>query len=484
MKNISYNLLTNKNFIKMNKVHYINDINDNSKENQNQKRLLHFSLMKFIKTQYNKEKIMLMRKEKYKGFFTRCTNLNLLPFLKKKNNNNKNSEKKAYLSAHSKMTRYIDKRNYISKTNNINEYSSKRNTLELDFQERTYKNKKQREKKINKNRIKSSFDGEKIKFKDIFGLKAKSKDKLINNSLLEKSNIKKDSNILYLMSQDYNYIFPFHKRKNSSKSNSNIHINEDIKKENNKFTSRINTPIKDWSINYQKKFRVFTSKTSSKKIKNYIYNTKYENSEVNKQNINFETTRKNYEQFFNSKNKFINLNKNFTNEEENKDSKLDYISPYKNNSNNNTNIKNLDSSENKSLDKNKIINYIKFFDESRKNSSTEVKNDTSKNNLMTIKKHKFNLKETKNDYKNYYKNKYEIIRSFFNTKEGSKINKSEQKRKLINNKKREIIEKLHINTKFGQFNRNNIKMIQICPIAINRNIDNRKNNNNDIIDLI
>ena len=103
---------------------------------------------------------------------------------------------------------------------------------------------------------------------------------------------------------------------------------------------------------------------------------------------------------------------------------------------------------------------------------------------MTIKKHKFNLKETKNDYKNYYKNKYEIIRSFFNTKEGSKINKSEQKRKLINNKKREIIEKLHINTKFGQFNRNNIKMIQICPIAINRNIDNRKNNNNDIIDLI
>ena len=481
MKNISYNLLTNQNFIKMNKVHYINDINYNSKENQNQKRLLHFSLMKFIKTQYNKEKIMLMRKEKYKGFFTRCTNLNLLPFLKKKNNNNKNSEKKAYLSAHSKMTRYIDKRNYISKTNNINEYSSKRKSLELDFQERTYKSKKQREKKINKNRIQSSFDGEKIKFKDIFGLKAKSKDKLINYSLLEKSNIKKDSNILYLMSQDYNYIFPIHKRKNSSKSNSNIHINEDINKENKKFTSRINTPIKDWSINYQKKFRVFTSKTSTKKIKNYIYNIKNENSEVNKQNINFETTRKNYEQFFNSKNKFIN---NFTNEEENKDSKLDYISPYKNNSNNNTNIKNLDSSQNKSLDKNKIINYIKFFDESRKNSSTEVKNDSSKNNLMTIKKHKFNLKETKNDYKNYYKNKYEIIRSFFNTKEGSKINKSEQKRKLINNKKREIIEKLHINTKFGQFNRNNIKMIQICPIAINRNIDNRKNNNNDIIDLI
>ena len=47
------------------------------------KRLLHFALMKFIKTQYNKKFDILIKNSKSKDFFSRYNNLNLLPYLKK-----------------------------------------------------------------------------------------------------------------------------------------------------------------------------------------------------------------------------------------------------------------------------------------------------------------------------------------------------------------------------------------------------------------
>ena len=48
----------------------------------------------------------------------------------------------------------------------------------------------------------------------------------------------------------------------------------------------------------------------------------------------------------------------------------------------------------------------------------------------------------------------------------------------------EIIEKLSINTKYDKTNQNSIKLAHNCPITFNRVVSNRKNNNNDIIDLI
>ena len=121
MKNIPFNFLNNK-YIDIKKIDNINDNNYNSKENQNQKRLLHFSLMKFIKTQYNKNKDILTKRSAYKHFFNKYNNLNLLPFLKKKIKY-KNSQKNLFYSTYAKFDGLSNFRNYEFKTNNINEYS-------------------------------------------------------------------------------------------------------------------------------------------------------------------------------------------------------------------------------------------------------------------------------------------------------------------------------------------------------------------------
>jgi hypothetical protein len=148
----------------------------------------------------------------------------------------------------------------------------------------------------------------------------------------------------------------------------------------------------------------------------------------------------------------------------------------------------MEKTENKSIDKNRIMNYIKSIYENRKNLASENKsNSSSKISNINIKKFKYNLKQAKNDYSNFYQNKYnkfDIINCFFDTKDGSEINKNEKNSKLINSKKKEIFNKLMITTKIGYKNQNNLKWIQSCPIGFNININNKKNNNNDIIDLI
>ena len=154
----------------------------------------------------------------------------------------------------------------------------------------------------------------------------------------------------------------------------------------------------------------------------------------------------------------------------------------------NTINKNMEVTENKSIDRNQITNYIKsiyehrktFYSENKSNSSTSITN-------TNIKKFKYNLKHTKNDYINFYKNKYnqyEFIDSFLNTKVGNKINKIEKSSKLNESKKMELTNRLSINTKIVYKNQNNMRWIRQCPIAFNKNINNKKNNNNDIIDLI
>ena len=181
------------------------------------------------------------------------------------------------------------------------------------------------------------------------------------------------------------------------------------------------------------------------------------------------------------------LQKNLTYREEKKNSKLSFSTPEKNYLCNTIN-KNVEISKNKSIDKNRIINYIKSTYEQRKTFSSENKNN-SLNNItnMNIKNFKYTLKQSKNEYINFYKNKfneYEINDSFWNSKEGNKMNKIEKNSQLKESKKRELINKLSINTKIGYKNQNKMKWIRQCPIAFNKNIKNTKNNNNDIIDLI
>ena len=204
--------------------------------------------------------------------------------------------------------------------------------------------------------------------------------------------------------------------------------------------------------------------------------------------MNYGNSEQRVEKVFDSKNTDNNLEKHLIYNEE--DSNLIYSTPKKISLSDKNNKIKLDLSENKGIDKNKISNIISIY-EKRKNFSTETKNNA--NNIIkniNIKKFKYNLKQAKNNFENIYKNKYdknEIIDSFLNTKEGSKISISEKNKTLINIKKNEKFNKLSINTnnKFLALNKNNIKMIQPWKFSFYNNFNNRKNNNNDdIIDLI
>jgi hypothetical protein len=165
MKNITFNL-ANTNLINLKKIDYINDTTYVHKQNQEQKRLLHFALMKFIKTQYNKRSDILIKNSKHKESFPKFNNLNLLPYLKKKIHQ-KEYEKNPYFSTYYQVIGFPDNKNYYSKTNNINEYNSKTNTLHA--QQRSNKKTEIKDKKRYKNRIKSSFAFDASKYRKILG---------------------------------------------------------------------------------------------------------------------------------------------------------------------------------------------------------------------------------------------------------------------------------------------------------------------------
>ena len=478
MKNITFNL-ANTNLINLKKIDYINDTTYVHKQNQEQKRLLHFALMKFIKTQYNKRSDILIKNSKLKESFPKFNNLNLLPYLKKKIHQ-KEYEKKPYFSTYYKATGFSDNKNYYSKTNNINEYNSKTNTLHA--QQTSNKKTEIKDKKRYKNRIKSSFAFDASKYRKILG-DSTDRNKIFNNNTTLGKDIKKNSkNIIHLMKNTnfniYNFnILPF-KRKNSSKSHYNENLNED---DINNEKTNFDTPNRESALNYKNKLNSFISEINNRKLMNYI-NDISNNAEVHKQDITFGKTYKKFDKIFNGKNK-NNLHKNLTYREDKKDSKLINTSPEKNHSKINIK-KNLETNGNKSADKNIIANYIKLIYENKKISSTESKKETTNNiQNINIKKYKFNLKQAKNDCNNFYKSKFNY-NEIKNSKEGSKNTHSEKKKPSINIKKMEILDKLCINTKYGKTNQCNIKLAHNCPISFNRVVSNRKNNNNDIIDLI
>jgi hypothetical protein len=284
----------------------------------------------------------------------------------------------------------------------------------------------------------------------------------------------------------YNCNAPNLKRKISSKSNNDVYMKEENNKyENKKNNSRADSSQRENSLNYNKNTNTDNYKIKNKNVNQYDIDYK---AEFQYQNMNYGNSEQRVEKVFDSKNTDNNLEKHLIYNEE--DSNLIYSTPKKISLSDKNNKIKLDLSENKGVDKNKISNIISIY-EKRKNFSTETKNNA--NNIIkniNIKKFKYNLKQAKNNFKNIYKNKYdknEIIDSFLNTKEGSKISISEKNKTLINIKKNEKINKLSINTnnKFLALNKNNIKMIQPWKFSFYNNFNNRKNNNNDdIIDLI
>ena len=475
MKNISY-YLAKKKLINLRKVDFLKDVNLTSKKSQEEKRLLHFALMKFIKTQYNKKRDTLIKKAKSKDFFNKYNNLNSLPYLKKKNIQNQ-KEKKMHLSAHPNMTGLAENQNYYTKTNNMNEYTSKRNTIQ--GQSKSNREKEINNKKKFKNRLKSSFEGETSKYIKFLEISSEKNKLLYNNFLSCKESAKNNNNIIYSFKNSnfnvYHLNIPFIKRKNSIKShNSELVKDDDINNEKTNF----DTPQEENSLNSKNKLNSF--KIKSKKILDYI-NDISNNAEVKFNGTILGKDNNNFSQSYTKKNKNNNLNKNLTYGEEQKISKLINSSPEKNYS------YSASKKIEKSFDNNRVTNNIinaKTFYERRKITSTEIRNKTTNIvNNINIKRYKYNLKQVKNDYKNYYKNKYDKY-EVNNLKDQSKVNSSSKKKTLLNNKKIEKIDNLRINTKFWQFNPNSLKIGHKYPITFNRNINNRKNNNNDIIDLI
>ena len=352
MKNISFNL-ANQNLINLKKIDYISDTTYIHKQNQEQKRQLHFALMKFIKTQYNKRPDILIKNSKHKEIFPKNYNLNLLPYLKKKIHQ-KQYEKKPFFNTYYKLTGFPENKNYYSKTNNINEYNSKTNTIHV--QPRSNKEKEIKDKKRYKNRIKSSFAFDSSKYRKILGDSTDRNKILNNNTTLGKEIKKNNKNILYLMKNTnfniYNInILPF-KRKNSSKSHYNENLNED---DINNEKTNFDTPNRDRALNYKNRLNSFISEINNRKLMHYI-NDISNNAEVHKQDITFGKTYKNFNQIFNGKNK-NNLHKNLTYREDKKNSKLINTSPEKNHSKNNIK-KNPETTENKSADKKIITNTL------------------------------------------------------------------------------------------------------------------------------
>lgn len=487
MKNITRNL-TNRNIINLKKINIVNDVDNDSYNNQKEKRLLHLALMKFIKTQYNKKQDKLIKKPKYKGFFQKYNHLNLLPYLKKKILE-KNNDKNLYLSAYSNSKK---NKNHFYKTNYIDEYNAKNDSSKR--QSKSTKDKNIIDKNKYKNRIKSSFIGEASKYKSFYQISERKKT-LNNNILPNREFIGKNYNIFDFMQNSYFNIYNinFLKRKNSSKIHKIEFVNED---DINNEKTNFDTPQKENSLNYRNKINSAISEIKSKKILAHI-NDLSNNAEIHFQSIKFGKENNKFGQLFIRKNKNKSKNnKNLTCREDKNIPKLINSTQERINSNSRI-IKN----QNTKNYKNKIITNIKSFYESSKNPDFEIKTKSSdtNRNINSI-NYKFSFKYKKKNYKNFYKNQYDKF-DIISSKNENNISNSFKKspllnkkfddnyiqNKLIKNKKIDIKDNFHIEQNFGQLNKNKFKINQKSPITFNIKfniINNRKNNNNDIIDLI
>ena len=478
MKSMSYKLM-DKNVINLQKNDFINDTNYYimQQDTQEKKRLLHFALMKFIKTQYNKKNDILIRNSKTKNFFSKYNNLNLLPYLKKKIYK-KQVEKNSYFSIDSKTSQISENKSYFPKTKNIDGYISKRDTFYSQPKiNKSKENKdKNRNKKGQKNRIQSSFESVSTKYRNFLEHTSSDKTKLFNNKVeLNEEMLRYSKRMIYLMQNSnfkkYNYNISSFKRKNSSKSHIFEYNNED---DFNNEKTNFDTPQKESSLNNKIQLNSFTNGKKNKIIFNYM-NDKSNNAELFLQDIPFGKTLNKFNFQYDGKNKGNSLKKNLTYREDKKDSKIIFLNQDKTDSNNIINF-NFNNDE-----KNKIINYIKSFYENKKLSPTEIKYRAS-NEIKNLNIKRCNLSQRKKDFNLFFHDKNDKF-EFINPKEGSKSITSD-KRSLTNDQKIELNDKFRITMKIEKFNKNNNKFTPNCLISFNRDFNNRKNKNNDIIDLI
>ena len=508
----------------------------NSFINQNKdiRRLLHLSLMEFIKKNYKhkSDSIISLRNIKNNNYLNNPNIKFLFPGMKNK------------LSKKLIANYFTQNNNLFNKTNkNLeHELSTERKNSIFGYQYKNssfindlYNNKNITEKKkINsKNRVNSTGERNSINNIKLFG-----KNKFEENNLVidfefpMSKNEFSNNNIVYIRKKnknihinDYNNNIPYLNREPllQEKLQKNIEKFEEEKIFNqkngknpllkkNQSLPDINTERKESKhskikssyipndinrrINSQKNenfFKDYTfylneKKKKPKKVFEYIYDNNI-NAEFHFLSIKFGigNQKKNKYQMYNNYN-------NYTNNINTKENEEIIVKAYKkelflnkelSNKNNIKNIKNNYSNRN-NYGYNKTSVSRKSTEENKNNLSNKKSNDKDKNNLNEKDNKSNNNLNKKNEMKNFYKskyNKFDIKKSIlsFNKKDNEK---NDSEKNLLNKQDKKCKDKL-FNIENGFHNFKNNKNIEQTPLIINRyNYKRKKNNNDDIIGLI
>ena len=517
---------------------FINNNTSFINQNNDIRRLLHLSLMEFIKKnyKYKNDSIICLKNIKNNNYFNNPNIKFLFPERKKK------------LTKKLIANYFTNNNNFSNKTNrNIeHEFSSRKNSVfayqykNSSFINDLYNNKnnKTEKKKISlKNRVNSSVERNRVNNIKLFGKNNFEEKNLEIDYEFPMNKIEfPDNNIVYIRKKnkyininDYNKNIPFLNKepllkgklqKNIEKFEEEKIINQKIGKtpilKKNQSLPDINTERKE--NNHNKIRSSYIPNDVNRKI-NSLRNDNYLKDSINYFNEKKKKTKKVFEYIydnnFNAEFHFLSIKFGLSNQKKNK---------YQMYNNYTDNINTKEKEEiivkaykkdlflNKELtNRNSIKNFKNYSNKNNcgynKTSVSRKSTEENKNNLSNKKKNKDYLNEKiknsnggnninkKNEMKNFYKskfNKFDIQKSilFFNKKDKKDNEKNEQmdmKKNLLNKQEKKCKEgkDKFYNTENGFHDFKNNKMIDKTPVIINRYITKRKkNNNDDIIGLI
>ena len=517
---------------------FINNNTSFINQNNDIRRLLHLSLMEFIKKnyKYKNDSIICLKNIKNNNYFNNPNIKFLFPERKKKLTkklianyftNNNNFSNKTY--------RNIE-HEFSSRKNSVFAYQYKNSSFINDLYNN--KNNKTEKKKISlKNRVNSSVERNRVNNIKLFGKNNFEEKNLEIDYEFPTNKIEfPDNNIVYIRKKnkyininDYNKNIPFLNKepllkgklqKNIEKFEEEKIINQKNGKtpilKKNQSLPDINTERKE--NNHNKIRSSYIPNDVNRKI-NSLRNDNYLKDSINYFNEKKKKTKKVFEYIydnnFNAEFHFLSIKFGLSNQKKNK---------YQMYNNYTDNINTMEKEEiivkaykkdlflNKELTNRNSIKNLKNYSNKNncgynKTSVSRKSTEENKNNLSNKKKNKDYLNEKiknsnggnninkKNEMKNFYKskfNKFDIQKSilFFNKKDKKDNEKNEQmdmKKNLLNKqeKKRKEGKDKFYNTENGFHDFKNNKMIDKTPVIINRYITKRKkNNNDDIIGLI
>lgn len=470
-------------------------------KNRDKRRLLHFSLMEFLKNNYKKSICILLGEQNNKK--NNNTNINSKSFF---SINEKKVQKKIHSNHSTQKEFFITSRKNIENEISIDGQNSLwRNKCPNSFIHNLYNTKIKRKEKnsIKKNyRIKSCVEKNKFinsslfennsveeknieKYSKLDKNKKDKKDLINKNKIIIKNkntnlNISVNKNIMYVKKEPIenkiykdNKKIPFLKRNQSSPE-----YNREIKHE-------IHKNIKSSFIPNNIKSIINQINENFCKVKTQYLNI-YENKNQTKKIFEFIFDDNNNAKFHFQRIQFGNGNQ--------KRSKYQLYNNYTDNSNSNENkeeviVKALGNHIFLNKNKKRKISYRNYFkfqkSATSRNSTEENKNNSNKiNKGINENEKKLKIKEMKKFYKTKY-DKFEIKNSILYLNENRKNINKYNKENLLRNKNNKNGNFKDKYEKISKFDIKKDNIIEKAPIIINKYISKRKkNNNDDIIALI